>query len=146
MLWRTHLAFAFFLGALAVHFLSFSWLFLFAALLGSLLPDVDHPRSKLGSFVPFLSLFFTHRGFFHGIIALFLFPFLASLLFPSSFLSQGIFLGYLSHLFLDAATRKGIMPLHPFLSWRVHGPARSGSFFETMLFIVSVAAGALVLI
>ena len=66
-------------------------------MIGSLLPDIDHPRSILGRLNVFV-IFMKHRGFFHtlsGCVILSL-PFIVI---------QGaapyIFLGAISHLFAD---------------------------------------------
>lgn len=66
-------------------------------MIGSLLPDIDHPRSLLGRLNIFSSLM-THRGFCHtlcGVVALSL-PFL--IIYDAA---PYVFLGALSHLFGD---------------------------------------------
>ena len=70
---------------------------IFFVIFGSLLPDIDHPKSMLGRWNIF-SCFMTHRGFCHtlcGIIVL-----------SSPFLlingaAPYVFLGAISHLFGD---------------------------------------------
>lgn len=96
------------------------------AALGSLLPDLDHPNSRIGRRLPSLSKItynaFGHRGFTHTLFALILFvtglfflgkiiPNEFMLLYPS--LVIGLASGYASHLLLDALTMSGIPLLYP---------------------------------
>lgn len=98
------------------------WLHLLAgALLGALLPDIDHPRSYLGRLFRFISVpiyrLCGHRGFTHSLLAwLLIILFLTQL--PNSYwlsdtLIQAFLLGYLSHLVGDMLTAKGIHFLWP---------------------------------
>lgn len=97
--------------------------------IGGLLPDIDHPGSKVGrALYPIawvVNKLFGHRGATHSLLALFL----TSVLFilPSLMLSGfvgflytqfaiGIAAGFLSHLILDMTTKSGIPILYPFVS------------------------------
>lgn len=99
-----------------------------AVALGSLVPDADHPRSKLGRWLPGISHFIYylaggHRGLTHS--ALWLIPlfFLASWLiqlqadFYYAVVMAFIF-GFGSHLVGDLLTTEGLRLLWP-LPWRL---------------------------
>lgn len=93
-----------------------------AVLLGSLLPDLDHPGSILGRLFRIISLPLSklcgHRGFTHSLLA---FCGLAILwetqITPRWDISADIFhallLGYLSHLIADILTPSGVPLLWP---------------------------------
>ncbi len=113
MIYTTHLLFAFLLSLLFEKFLhlpvisSKSILFVF---LGSLLPDIDHPRSYINRDswrVIWLSgIMGTHRGWTHSIFGAFIFTFIFTLLLNQYILSFSclfsFFLGYMSHLISDS--------------------------------------------
>ena len=66
-------------------------------MIGSLLPDIDHPRSILGRFNIFTSLM-THRGFCHTLVGCIV---LSS---PFTYIygeAPYVLLGTISHLFAD---------------------------------------------
>lgn len=91
--------------------------------LGSLLPDIDHPHSQVGKLTQpvsgFLARYLGHRGVTHSLLAVVGFT---SLLFasaegmganrPSSLLAA-VSIGYLSHLLADYLTLTGIPLLWP---------------------------------
>lgn len=102
--------------------------------IGGLLPDIDHPGSKMGrALYPIawvINKLFGHRGATHSLIALFL----TSVLFlMPSFLIEGfakvlytqfaigISVGFLSHILLDMTTKSGVPILYPFVrkSYRI---------------------------
>lgn len=105
------------------------------AMLGSLLPDFDHPKSfisTLNSSIQFLSRHVSrivlHRGIFHTLLAAMMafiattslaLYFDASLLYPFF-----LFVGYISHLAADSLNPTGVRWLRPFressVSFRVH--------------------------
>lgn len=91
--WKTHIAIGFVVG---LYFHSFESIIL--TMVGSILPDIDHPVSKLGRHNPFIR-HFTHRGFSHSILgcALLASPFL--LLGNGEFLP--VFVGAVSHVLSD---------------------------------------------
>ncbi len=92
--------------------------------LGGLLPDIDHPNSKISKKIPVISWIVTkfcpHRGPTHTLvlwlfvlgIPMYYFPMFA-LVFTS------IYVGVISHLFLDACTPSGCKMLAPFSSKKV---------------------------
>ena len=93
---------------------------------GALLPDIDHPSSKMGKLFFPLSLIIAkvcgHRGFTHSalmVVALILVgAHFAGGDFSAQMLVWGI-VGYLSHLLLDSFTPKGIP-----LMWPLKVPVR----------------------
>lgn len=109
------------------HILIGAPLLLYTARLGSLLPDIDHPKSMIGRKVPSLSNFINksvgHRGATHTLCAMILVALILSIM--TIFLPinmrlygwivvLGMTIGYLSHLFLDTLTPKGIPLFAPF--------------------------------
>lgn len=93
-------------------------------LLGGLLPDIDHPKSFIGSKVPLLpTLLFRygggHRGVTHSLLALSLLTaagfFLAAVLGfqDNAAVCWSLGLGYASHLGADLITNRGIPALWP---------------------------------
>ncbi|MFJ8531234.1 metal-dependent hydrolase [Bacillus sp. NPDC094106] len=100
---------------------------LIGSFIGSLLPDIDHPNSKVGKKLKLLSWginkVFGHRGLTHTL----LFTMLLSILlfFCTTFFNGylqvmysqfviGVTVGYLSHLLLDSMTKSGVPLLYPF--------------------------------
>jgi len=120
MMARTHLLFG---GALTLfvtsqHVLPTEPSIYVAGLLGSLLPDIDHPKSTLGRRVPFISIplakLFGHRGITHSaliVIAALTLWFQQRGHFPPVVLALA--LGYASHLFGDFCFGNGIPLLYP---------------------------------
>lgn len=90
---RIHIIIGFFVG-LYFHSLEFITL----AMLGSLLPDLDHHGSTLGRYNPFAK-FMMHRGFSHSILGC------ALLSSPFAMIGHGtfmpVFAGAVSHVFGD---------------------------------------------
>lgn len=96
------------------------------SVVGSLLPDLDHPSSTLGrkfKFISYpLSSVFGHRGFIHSPFFCLLIGLLMQFFYdkvPVEYqhiylgMSLGVFVGYLSHLALDFLTVSGIPLLSP---------------------------------
>lgn len=89
-----------------------------SCVIGSWLPDICHPQSKIGRKVPIFSWLisstFGHRTITHSwlMILAFTFLFMASNL-PAA-LTYGLLIGVASHLVLDAFTDQGIQFLWPF--------------------------------
>ena len=104
------------------------------ALVGSLLPDIDHTRSKISNkniitntISHLVSIFFKHRGFLHTpvfLAILFVVIYVGVGMIPvriSAFhLAAAILLGALSHLILDSLTPGGIMWLWPFTKKKIN--------------------------
>lgn len=140
MLFFTHVVFAFLLGIISLKLIDITNIPLFIAFIfiGSIVPDIDNPNSRLGRKLPVIShlIKFTlgHRGIFHSLWPLFLISFLLSSI--NIEISIGLFIGYLSHLFLDALTISGVRFLYP-LKFRIKGFISTGSLIEKFfLFLV----------
>jgi len=89
-----------------------------AAILGSLLPDLDSPKSSLGRLLPFISVplerRWGHRTITHGLAVLFG---LAMVLMPLYWLYPTLYaallIGYMSHLLADCMTLSGVPLFYP---------------------------------
>lgn len=123
-------------------------------IVGSLLPDIDSPKSSLGRLLPFISApierRWGHRTVTHCLLAL---GGLGLLLLPLAFLRpacySALLIGYLSHLLADSATKSGVPLLHPLPGLYVMpGNDRyrvlTGSLQEGMLLVVLLLLLALV--
>jgi inner membrane protein len=109
-------------------------LFISVVIIGGLLPDIDHPRSKLGKYFRPFNFLFEHRGFFHSLLML---PVVAVLLyvFKMPQFALPVIVGYKSHLLSDLVTKEGIMPLHPISRFRIRGFIKTGGTIEWLIFI-----------
>lgn len=161
MMVPTHLAAGLCAGAAAVVWLQVpalqaTWVML-GALLGALLPDIDHPKSWLGRRLLFISLplatVFGHRGITHSLVAVagVCWAQYQALLHWSlgehwRMAAVGVGVGYLSHLLGDFATHGGVPWLWPYKQ-RFSLPLtfRTGSWFERLLFF-ALWAGTLYLL
>ncbi|MBW3020557.1 metal-dependent hydrolase, partial [Candidatus Woesearchaeota archaeon] len=101
-------------------------------LIGSFSPDIDHPKSKVGQWFKPIGWLFEHRGFFHSIFPI-IFLIILSNINP---LFVPFMIGYLSHILIDMTTKQGILFVHPFINIRISGFIRTGSFLETIIFLV----------
>ncbi len=139
MMARTHLAFGALAAALLAPFLSYGnvWRFVILVLIGSLLPDIDHPQSKYGRLIkpvsyP-LSYFFGHRGFWHSLYVpsvLLLIGYWQIEYWP---VFVGLSVGYVAHLLSDSLTVHGIKFFHPLDFPRVAGFIHTGTMMEELL-------------
>lgn len=119
------------------------WIGLAMVGLGSLLPDIDHPNTRLGRKYHFISRHCTHRGITHTLLFPALFTFLMYLtsLFNSPSLGDskvackavdilvhivpasllfGLAIGWLSHVIADLFNPKGCPILWPIIPYRIH--------------------------
>ncbi len=144
MLFKTHLAFGFLIGllSLSIFKVSFPFLFVFLVTIFSSLPDIDHPKSKIGRKFFFISIpiswIFKHRGFFHSIFPVFILFFGLSY-FNLNFLALTVAIGYIAHLLGDAVTKEGINFLHPVSTFRIQGPMTTGATLEFFIFYIIIA-------
>src|SRR6056297_1768405 len=90
------------------------------AVVGALMPDIDHPRSWIGhrlqGISSMISMLFGHRNLFHSPIALIIILGLSWYIFQGSifvFVSNAFCLGYFTHLFGDWITHRGIPVFWP---------------------------------
>lgn len=136
MKWQTHLA-----GGLAVGaVMSTNPAAIIVSGISALLPDMDKFNSKMGRAAPVISIpiniIFGHRGFLHSLLAAGILYSLALKLLPEYALY--CLAGYLSHLALDCFTPSGVPLLWP-VPFRFRIPViRTGSVFETALFVLIV--------
>ncbi|WP_017727828.1 metal-dependent hydrolase [Halalkalibacterium ligniniphilum] len=115
-----------------------------AALFGSVIPDICHPKSMVGRMVPFISHFllriFGHRSVTHSLLFLFLITWLTNLLMinGAADIQAGLLIGIVSHLILDAMTPRGIRLLYPIkMSVRFPFTTKTGSVIgETFVCVV----------
>lgn len=122
----THLIIGFTVGAAMVTHLQLPVdgslaLALGASMLGALLPDIDHPESKISRRIPLVAWLFRplkHRGFTHSLLCV---AALCGLLIwrrVDVLPGAAFMVGYASHLIADALTPQGIQLFFP-LRWRV---------------------------
>ena len=116
--------------------------YLLFALFGSLLPDIDNHNSKIGRKFPGFSrvaeFLMGHRGIYHSLFGcgatLLVFYGIFKIF---SITSGPVFLtalavGFLSHLFLDTLTTKGIHWFKPLWKLWIRGPFDTGGFVDTI--------------
>ncbi|MFO6497475.1 MULTISPECIES: metal-dependent hydrolase [Bacillus] len=88
-----------------------------SGVLGALIPDICHTKSKIGRKLPILSALvssvFGHRTFTHSLLFLLLTAFTAHLYFKDQSILIGLTAGMASHLLLDAGTTNGIKLFFP---------------------------------
>lgn len=123
---------------------------LFVCLLGSLLPDLDHPSSKLGSKLPFISYpiagIFGHRGITHSLLAITAIAWAMKTYIFTGNGSTGLYvlfmwplaIGYLSHLFADLFSYAGIPLFYPF-RYKFRIPAFSSGAAHVIIYVSSLA-------
>ena len=93
------------------------------AVIGGLIPDIDHPKSFLGSAIqPVSTILMTtigHRTLTHSLLFVFLISFVASMF--NIMLGVGLGIGMLSHIVLDLLTPKtnGVAFLYPFYKKKI---------------------------
>ena len=137
MILRTHLAFAFLVGLLFLKYSSGNKiLFMFLVLLSSVISDVDHPRSKIGSKLILISkpfnFLFGHRKLFHSILLIVILSLGFWWFFGNFWIA--VFIGYMSHVLLDMFTRNGVEIFYPFKKINLKGFIYTGGRLEKILF------------
>ncbi len=139
----THLAFGFLVGLYAIDFFNISQelLFMFFVLVSSIFADIDHPDSKLGRWFKPLGWLFSHRGFFHSLLAVALFAILAYLAWGNQLIIIAILVGYSSHLILDALNHQGIAFLFPLKKLKLKGFLKSGGIADYIMLGVFITLG-----
>lgn len=118
-----------------------------AAVIGSLLPDLDHPSSWVGRRVwpvsrP-LSLLLGHRGLTHSLLAvvagLVLLHDIGTVGLPARLIEPAV-IGYLSHLAADALTPAGVPLLWPWKRRFALPLCSTGGLMETLVVAAGLAA------
>jgi len=119
-----------------------------ALVAGSILPDLDHPRGLIYSLfgVPVwlrrgVCRVVGQRGVLHSLLVAVIVLVLGYLIFSvvlelSFVVSLGLFVGYLSHLFLDSLTVMGVAWLLPFSRKKLHFVIGTGSMIERIFFYI----------
>lgn len=144
----SHVGLAMFIGMVAHRFhelplfssLTIDPFFYGGLYIGSLLPDIDQSQSSISTFFfgigRLFQKIFGHRGFIHSLLACLL---LWSLIYPLHLsFSMGFLLGYLSHLFGDSITNRGVPLLYPLSKRRYRTPLtfKTGSRVENFLMVI----------
>ena len=114
-----------------------------SAIVGSLLPDLDHPKSWISSKTVILHYPFRklgHRKATHSLFAAILLWAVLTLPFGINFVALGSLLGYLSHLILDILNPTGVPLLYPFTKekykiGKIH-TGDTGEYIVTVLLII----------
>ncbi len=158
MRYETHLAFSAAISQVVAIFVGEPVSLLLTSMLGSILPDIDHPNSFIGRRVPLVPTMirnkFGHRTVTHSLQGLFgvtvitlvvLLVLQTSLKLSISFLHLvlGIVLGYGSHILADAFNPTGICLLYPKPNRYSLGKIRLNSPQETYFCLVSLCFTAL---
>jgi len=115
-----------------------------AAVLGSLLPDIDHPQSWAGRkmraiSVP-LSLVVGHRGITHSAIAV-VTGLALLMVMGMGWMAAPVVVGYLSHLLADSLTPSGVPLLWPSRRRFTLNVCQTGSIVEIGLVMAIAAPG-----
>lgn len=144
MMLRTHLAFAFLVSLIFLHFFPVNpYIFVALACLAAFLVDMDLSSSRAGRNLWPLSWlvekFFGHRGLLHSLLAAVLVFAVSLYVLNLNIFAFAPFLGYMSHLFLDAFTVSGIPFFKPLSGSRVSGPVSTGSLVEHIIFFLLLA-------
>lgn len=139
MMFKTHVVIAFLFGLIGITLFhpANQVLFISVAMLGGLLPDIDHPKSKVGRWFRPFNYLFEHRGFFHSFLVV---PVIGICLFFAGLpaFALPVLVGYKSHLLSDLVTKEGIMPFHPLSRFRLKGFIKTGGTFELLMFLGSI--------
>jgi inner membrane protein len=151
LLGTTHILFAVFLFLVLWRggFVGLDLLVFGAMVVGSVLPDLDHPRGLVYHFLGFprwvrrgVTRLVGQRGVVHSLLAALIVLvlglvvcFLVGLNFLVAF---GLFGGFLSHLFLDSLTVRGVGWLLPFSKKRVRFVVGTGTMIERLFFFALV--------
>ncbi len=142
MMYYTHLAFGLLMSIIYISFFNMDGplIFVLIALLFSLFPDIDEHKSKIGRKNKIISmplkLLVSHRGIFHTIyLPIILFAILSNF---SKTIGMAMIIGYLSHLLMDALTRRGIRPLYPIINRKINGFIKTNSLSEKILFLIII--------
>lgn len=110
-------------------------------LIGSILPDIDHPESLIGRY-NILAPVECHRGFTHTFLGSIVFT--LPLIFFGLKSILGLWIGYIFHLILDTFNPAGIMWFYPWKKKHYHlsnfpvgGPEEAVLFLGSILLLFS---------
>lgn len=122
MTYKTHIAAGLVAGSLYMQFnADIKTVYLTASVIGSLLPDIDEPKSYVGrktkSTSSLIKFLFGHRGITHSILFMSILHLLLFILFKYKNINISVLylftIGYFSHLLVDFITKGGIPLLYP---------------------------------
>jgi inner membrane protein len=135
MLFRTHVNFAIFLFLVLTFILDMPMFVLAFSILGAAFVDIDGKKSRFGKNILLrpLQWITRHRGIFHSIFMAVLISCLIGIF--NLWACFGFFIGYVSHLILDAITPAGVALFWPF-KFKFKGPVKTGGIFETVFFVL----------
>ncbi|TWI58992.1 metal-dependent hydrolase [Halalkalibacter nanhaiisediminis] len=119
-------------------------IFYTAALFGSVIPDICHPKSMVGRMIPIISIslgrIFGHRTITHSLLFVLVTMWLLSLVTfqNAADIQTGLVAGIISHIILDAMTPRGVKLLYPIqTSFRFPFSSQTGSVIgETAVCLV----------
>jgi len=138
--YHTHIITSLCIGAAVASYTSLPFTASYTAgvVIGSLLPDIDEPKSYVGRRSLGMSHkvkeAFGHRGMTHSLFVWAVIAFIVTVESSSTF-SIGLVLGYLFHIIEDFLSVQGVPLLWPFQTKRYKIPLyRTGSALETVLF------------
>ena len=141
MLWRTHLVTGLAAGYLIA---GYEPVFLALAGFGSLLPDIDSPRSHLGRKIPLLPALLKgtvgHRGALHSLAAGFGIAVLAGI-FGGPRTGLALAAGYLAHLAGDILTNSGVPLFWPLKTKVKLSLFKTGGIVEKVLVFPALLLG-----
>jgi inner membrane protein len=142
MLFRTHIVFSILIFFLLNWILEIpnKILFLVCILLATAFVDIDMKKSRAGNrwYLRPFQFFTKHRGIIHSIF----FGLLISLLIAwiNQWAGFGFFVGYISHLFLDALTKSGVAIFWPVWKKKFSLCIKSGGIIEEIIFVLILLA------
>lgn len=144
MIFFTHLSFSLLLGLLLIRF-GFTptnapiIIFLGAIAVSSFLPDIDNATSFIGRRAKPVSLFLSHRQFFHSILCAIVISLVLFNLVGVADYAFAFLVGYGSHLFLDSFNRGGIALFWP-SQLHLKGPFKTRGIMDMILFVLFTTA------
>lgn len=157
MVATTHQIFGFLFGLITISIFNmigirptyfFETIFFFLlVLIGSILPDLDHPKTKLGRKIPFLSYpiywLFGHRTFTHSLIFVIISWMIAKIVVVvfqfDDLYAYAIASGILSHIIGDMITKKGVPLFYPLKkNIRFFITFKTGGVIEKIIAVVLV--------
>ena len=130
--------------------------FYLAAVIGALLPDLDHAQSKMGSLFWFISKplkFFgiKHRGLTHSLLGILLFSLLSKQLINHNWIGEitwwGLVIGYISHIIVDMMNVHGLPLLFPNdKKFKLHSNITTNSGQEHFFFLLITALSIIIIL
>lgn len=142
MIFFTHLSFSLLLGLILIKFMNLTVptiIFLGIICVAGFLPDIDNATSFIGRKAKPISLFLSHRQFFHSILCAIVISLVLFNLVGVADYAFAFLIGYGSHLFLDSFNKGGIALFWP-SQIHLKGPFKCRGIFDMILFIVFTVA------